>query len=152
VDAGESQGLDGHRIADDLGLTINPGPASAKLAVTIEKQLPGTLASLNCERRKRLTLLVCLDHKAKINRAEYVHVVQEKRLVFAQRSFSKKPGSFLYTAAGIQQHFFTGDFNTHSEIVFRFQILNHHVREMVDVDDHLTHTERPQACKSYLEQ
>ena len=50
-------------------------------------------------------------------------------------SSPEKPRRFFQTTAGVQQRFFTGNLDTHIDIPIGFQVIDHHVRKVVNIDD-----------------
>jgi hypothetical protein len=45
------------------------------------------------------------------------------------------------STAGVEQDILTRDFNAHTEVVVRFQVLHNQVSEVVDVDYHVANSE-----------
>src|SRR5579875_1139853 len=88
-----------------------------------------------------------LDHALKINRADHVHVVKNEWFILARGIAEKKGSGFLQAAAGIQQDVFTRDLDPHSEISICLKIAGNLIGEVMDVDDDVANTERPQALQ-----
>src|ERR1700675_1515662 len=93
-----------------------------------------------------------LLHASPIEGGDDVDVVEEEGLVEAVRIFEEKPGGFFQTAAGVEEDFFTRDFDTHAKVAVGFQIVDDRVGEVMDVDDDFVYTERAQAGEGDLEQ
>src|SRR5579863_8298354 len=87
-----------------------------------------------------------------INRTDDVHVVQQERLGSVSLVFQKKPGSLFQAATSVQQHILAGYFNPHSKTLASFQIVDHHVREVVDINDSFGHAERLQTRERNFQQ
>src|SRR6266581_5914146 len=91
------------------------------------------------------------DHAWNIDHAEHIDVMQKKWFV-PTSIFEKEPRSFLEAATGIEQSFFTRDFNPHVEVVVLPQIIDNHVGKVMHVDDHFTNPEPRQTTKRDLQQ
>src|SRR5271157_2048976 len=103
----------------------------AQQSVCVEQQLPRTPAFLYSQCRQRLLLAVELHHPRQVDVAQYIHVVQQKRLVAS--IFKEEPCGLLQTTAGIKQLFFTRDLDAHTEILLRGEVVRDHVSKVIHV-------------------
>src|SRR5208283_5717698 len=93
-----------------------------------------------------------LHHTPEINRAEDIDIVHKEWFFRAAGISDKEVRRLPQAAAGVEQHVLARDFNAHSEVGVRFQVLQNHVGEVVNVDDHLVDSEAAQAGKRDLQQ
>src|SRR6185295_5209824 len=133
LDAGKRQRLQLLRKTNKFRLLIRAGSPAAKLIVLIEEQVSGSLPFFHRQRGECLILRMKFHHAPEINRAENIDVVQNEGLIQTVRIVEKEPRCFPETAAGIQQNLLARDFNSHSEIILRFQIIGNHVGKMVHI-------------------
>jgi hypothetical protein len=136
--------------------------------VFVEEEEAGGFTGLDGERGEGAVFVVELEHAAEIDVADDVDVVEEEGLCRRVANgpdrvgvnewqvtsiFKKEPGGFFQAAAGIKQEIvFAGNFNAHSEIVAGFQVIDDHVREVMDVDDDVVDAKRAQARESDFEE
>lgn len=100
VDAGESEGLRVRGDADDFLLLQDL--AAAEVEIVVEKQLAGTSAALDCQGGEGLLRVMKIEHAAKIDGADDIHVVKDKRFIPMRRILEEKSGGFFQAAAGIE--------------------------------------------------
>ncbi len=150
VDAGEGEGLKVRRRAHDFLLLQDL--AAAKEVAAVEQQLAGAFAALDRQSGERLFFIVKIEHAAKIDSADYIHVVENERFLCKRTILEKEPGCFFQAAAGFKQLLFAGYFDVQAEIIVGFEVIHDHVREMVDVDDDFANAEGAQTRKSDFEQ
>src|SRR5882762_2538316 len=93
-----------------------------------------------------------LHHAPEVNRADDIDIVQNKRLVKTVGTLKEKIGGLFKAAARVEQDLLARDFNTHAEIVVRFEIFKNHVSEVMHVDDHLANPKGAQARERDFEQ
>src|SRR5208282_1239845 len=93
-----------------------------------------------------------LHHAPEVNRAEDIDIVQDEGLFRAVGILDKEMRGLFQAAAGIEQRLLARDFNTHAEVVVRYQVLHNHVGEVMNVDYYLANSEAAQAGERDLEQ
>src|SRR5215471_2941916 len=114
----------------------------------VEDKRPGGLAVLNGKGCESRFLRVKFDHALQVNVADHVDVMQNERL----RISAKEPAGFLQSAAGIEQNVFSRDLDMHAEIMVGLQVLDHHVRKVMDIDNDVSNSESAQSRERDLEQ
>src|SRR5208283_1343788 len=100
MDAGESEGLRVRGGAHNFLFLQDLASAEAKIAV--EQQLAGTSAALDCQCGEGLLRVLKIEHAAKIDGADDIHVVKKERLIRMRGILEEEPGSFFQAAAGIE--------------------------------------------------
>src|ERR1035438_7087143 len=90
-----------------------------------------------------------LGHAREIDGAENVDVVDHYWLFSFRgcgfgypRVAQKQMGGFFQTASGIEQNIFARNVDVHAEIVIHFQVIDHFVAKMVDVDNYVSNSKR----------
>jgi hypothetical protein len=126
--------------------------------LVVEKEEAGGIAGLDGECSKGVVFFVELQHASEIYGAENVDVVEYEGFVYllgtrAIRIFEEEPGGFFEPATGVEQEIvFAGNFNAHAEIVAGLEVVDDHVREVMDVDDDFGDAELAKARESDFEQ
>ena len=80
-----------------------------------------------------------LNHTMEIDRANHVRIVNEKRR--GAHRLPEKTTRLSSTRRQCRAERLRARFRSHPEIVVLFQIVNDHVRKMVDVDDYFADAE-----------
>ena len=152
VDAGESEGVGISGGSNNFWFLIRADAAAAKLEVIVEQERAGSFAGLHGEGGEGVIFGVELEHAGEINVADDVDVVEKEGLVEASGIFEEKPGSLFQASSGVEQDFFTGDFDAKAEILVGFQVGDDHVGEVVDVDDGFGDAKSAQVGKGDFEE
>ena len=134
----------------NLRSLIAAGSPPAELKALVEEQVSRSLPVLHRQGCERLILSMKLHHAPEINRADDIDIVQNERLFRAVGILEEKIGGLFQSAAGVEQDLFARDFNTHAEVIVRFQILDNHVGEVMDVDDHFADSESARKRESVI--
>src|SRR5271166_6104391 len=87
-----------------------------------------------------------------IDRADHIHVVQNKRFVCTRRILKKNPRSFFQSPTSTQQLVLARYFNAHPEVFILLQILDHHVGEVMSIHNHFPYSKLTQPRQRYLQQ
>ena len=103
---------------------------------SLNSRWPRSVALLDGECGERVVLGVEAHHAGEIDGAEDVDVVDEEGLVFGAAVFEKEPCGFFEAAAGVEQDVFAGDFNAHAEVLVGLKVVDDHVGEMMDIENH----------------
>ena len=74
-----------------LDFRIVAGATAAELAMLVEEQRPRSISLLNGKRGQGLVLRMKARHAGKIEVAQNIDIVDEKRLVFVPAVFEEKP-------------------------------------------------------------
>ena len=119
--------------------------------MVVEEEGAGRFAGLDGEGGEGVIFGVELEHAGEINVADDVDVVEKEGLAEASGIFEEKPGSLFQASAGVEQDFFTGNFDAEAEILVGFQVGDDHVGEVVDVDDGFGDAESAQAGEGDFE-
>src|ERR1700681_3387312 len=97
-----------------------------------------------------------LHHAPEINVAEDIDIVHDEGFLPARIGMAgildKEMSSLFQASTGVEQRLLTRTFNTHAEVVVRFQVIHNHVGEVKDVEYHLANSEFAQARERDLQQ
>src|SRR5579864_4819788 len=114
--------------------------SATELRCVVEEQVSRSLAVLHCQSRERLMFGMKFHHASEINVADHIYVVQDERFVSAAR-IQKKMRGLLQPATGVEQRVLVRNFNPHSEVLVRFQILHDHVSKMMGINNDVVNSE-----------
>jgi len=127
--------------------------AGAELEMVVEEELAPGGAGLDGEGGEGVMAVVELEHAGEVDGAEDVDVVEEEGFVEIFWIFEEEPGGFFEAAAGVEEEaVFAGDFDAQVEIIFRAQVGEDLVGEVVDVDDEFGDAEGAEAGEGDFEE
>src|SRR5713101_5826935 len=137
-----------------MGALARPGAgaAAAELEVLVEEQVSGSLTILHGKCGESVSVVVESEHAYEIDVADDVDVVQEERLIQTAGILEEKPGGFFQAAAGVEQEILAGDFDAHAKVGAGLQIIDNHVGEVMDVDNHFSDAKGAQPGEGDFEQ
>src|SRR5262245_8976253 len=124
------------------------GSAPAQLHMLIEEERPRGRPVVDGQSSDCPIVAMILRHAVEIDGTDHIYVMQQERFCVV----AEKPARLLQSSTGIEQRLFAGNLNVHPKVVVCFQVLNNHVREVMDIDDHSIDTACAQTLKSDLQQ
>jgi hypothetical protein len=148
VDAAETESLDlrlWERAAKAV-TGVRVGPA-AEESCLIKKKRSGGGAGHGGECRERPGSNVRANQRTKVDVAEDIDVVDEKRPVIVE-----EPGRLLQSPAGVEKGGFAGEGGAQTEAVLSGEVAFDLLRKVVEVDDDVGHPGFAEAQKHVLEQ
>jgi len=120
--------------------------------VIVKKEEAGRGARLGGQGGEGVIFRVELEHGAKVNGANDVHVVKKKWLVETRGVFEEEPGGSFQTTTRVEQKIiFARDFDAQAKIVVSFQVVDDHVRKVMHVDNHFCDAKHTQASQGDFE-
>ena len=128
-----------------LSPPITTGDPPAKLAILIEEQRSRGGPMLDRQRGQRTALAMSPHHACKVDGAQHIHVVQQKRSCGIGSRLLEKPCSLLQPAACVQQFVFARNFNAHVDRSVRAQPIFDAFRVVMSVDDDFADADVAQA-------
>ncbi len=123
-----------------------------ELEIVVKEEFAGGFAGLDGQGGQGVIFGVELEHGAEVDGADDVDVVEEEGFVEIFWIFEEEPGGFFEAAAGVEEDFFTGNFDAHAEILAGFQVVGDLIGEVVDVDDDLGDAEGAEAGEGDFEE
>src|SRR3984893_11277056 len=154
VDSGKGPGLQPLGRPNQLRWLIAAGSPATELAPLVEQKIAGSLALLYGEGSEGLSFKVKLHHAPEIDRAEDIDIMQNERrfLPGMPTRILEKPSGFFQATSGVKQLLLARDFDAHAEVVVLFQVVNHHVGKVMDIDNDVVNPKFAQARERDLEQ
>jgi hypothetical protein len=91
-------------------------------------------------------------HTSEINGADHIDVMDKERFFSLTGVPAKELSNFFQATTGIEQRVFAGNFDVQSKVVVFLQVVQHHVRKVVNVDDDIGYPKTSQAGNNDFEQ